>query len=1062
MDLRLTATVEGYRQVLVVKTPTAADNLERSPVRFTMHGTGVRVVSGPGGGVRAVDADGNATFSGPAGLMWDSTGDNETPATGKKTAKVAAGDGTEPAQEVGPDSVDGPDLDDKSAELPVRISDGSVSVVPDASLLQAASYPVYIDPPVGLSASKRTVVTSNGHHYWQFDNDYDEDNHRDRGRGVGRCSSQVTNGVGIMCASPAFTSRMFFSFSRSKLAGKIVQDATFRLTETWSFTCTPSWVNLYRTSGDISEATRWPGPSTVDLLGDRKVSHGRGSACDPDQPAAAVEFNDNPDESNENLTSTVANLAKGTWSTLTVMLRANDESDPNSWKRFKNDATLQVTYFPAPGVPTGVGVQATNDPKSVTCRDSAHAVTVADPTPPVSATVQTSVQPTSSESKGSLRAGFEVQAYDTTKKSWGKVWGQDVPGSGYAVDGTKESPQTSTLADGKSYRLHAQTVSHGSYGGKTQDPRSAFSGWCYFTVNSKAPKAPVIVPDAHGPYTECTANACAPGGGPGVKGAFTFQPDPADKDVTGYRWTLTGGKPHDVTGAAVTVSDVTPPIAGTLLLTVEAKDLPDRYGPPKVFSFKVETPSGPVGRWQFGETSGTSAADTAADGIRHPLTLATGSSFDTRARRGDTVGDHALAVDGKTGYAATSQPVVNTATSFTIAGWAYLTDTGRAQSIASQTDGAGTGFNLGYQPATGWVFDWHRAPAGQTAKIARSVAQVTATPAKVWTHIAGSYDATAKTVQLFVNGRPQGTPVPVAADLTPILTSGGLQIGRGGDTAAPGEYTGGLIDEVEVWNRALAADEIRLDAQLVGPDGTSATVLAGAWLADQGSGTSIADTSGYSRSAMTLNAGAALSEEGVVVLDGTAGYAGAAGPVVDESASFTVTARVRLDAAAIAQKPAGYLAQIAGQQSSGESSWGLWYRLDSVAAGVPQGRWFFGRTAIDGSSRVIGSGEAHSADTVDLSADPVVQVTGVYDALDDSLHLYVGEQEEIADDLPPTFPYVQRGSGELSIGRGRAGGTWGRYLPGQVGEVRMWAGAMTRKQIITQILDICTTDCDTE
>ncbi|HEX8348128.1 MAG TPA: LamG domain-containing protein, partial [Actinoplanes sp.] len=816
-------------------------------------------------------------------------------------------------------------------------------------------------------------------------------------------------------------------------------------------------------SSDISAGTRWPGPATADKMGDRLVSYGRGSACSPPQAAGTVEFNDNPGETDENLTSTVRKFAEGKWSRLTMMLRANDEGDPNSWKRFKNDATLQVTYFPAPGVPTGVGVQATNDSKSVTCRDSAHAVTVADPTPVVRATVQTAVQPKGSEGKGSLRASFELQAYDATSKKWSRVWSQDKPSSGYAVDGTAQSAPTSTLTDLTRYRLHVQTVSHGSYQGKSQDPRSTFSSWCYFTVNSDAPNEPTIVPAVSSPYTECTANACIPGGGPGVKGGFTFRPDTADRDVTGYRWMLSGaGKPREIAGSTATVPDVTPRLAGTMVLLVEAMDLPNRYGPPKYFAFNVATPAGSVGRWQFGEAGGTSAADTAADGIRHALGLSGGASFDARGRRGDTAGDHALALDGVNGYAATTEPVVNTAASFTVSAWAYLHTTGRAQSVVSQRDSNGNGFGLGYRPGMGWVFGWHQAVAGQPVKAVRSSTGDAALPAKVWTHLAGVYDAADKTIRLFVNGRPQGTPVPVPINLIPTLTTGGLQVGRGGESLAFTDYAVGMLDEVEVWGRALSADEIGTVAQLADNDRRPATALTGAWFAEQGSVTSIPDSSAYGRPPMTLAAGSALGDS-ALTLDGIAGYAGATGPVVDETGSFTVTTQVKLNAAELAKKPAGYLARVVGQQAAGETSWGIWYRQEAVIAGVPEGRWYFGRTALDASSRVRATESAYSVDVADLDNEPIVQVTGVYNASDDTLRLYIGENEQVPEEgTVPEFPYAQHGSGEMSIGRGRAGGLWVGYLPGEVGEVRIWAGAMTRHQILSQVLDICSVGCDAQ
>lgn len=81
---------------------------------------------------------------------------------------------------------------------------------------------------------------------------------------------------------------------------------------------------------------------------DRNVSAGRGSACDPDSPDAPIEFNDSPDESNENLTPTVRDFAAGKFDRLTLLIKANDETDTAAWKRFKNDAVLAVDFVGLP------------------------------------------------------------------------------------------------------------------------------------------------------------------------------------------------------------------------------------------------------------------------------------------------------------------------------------------------------------------------------------------------------------------------------------------------------------------------------------------------------------------------------------------------------------------------------------------------------------------------------------------------------------------------------------------------------------------------------------------
>ncbi|WP_435271814.1 hypothetical protein [Streptomyces parvulus] len=117
--------------------------------------------------------------------------------------------------------------------MPVQVDGDGVTVEPDLRLLlgEDTVYPVYIDPSVGLGVSERTVLSSDGDKFWQFNGDY----------GVGRCS---------------------------KLAGKYVLDATFRAYETWSFSCSVKWVDLERTN-NISEGTRWPGPTLLDQMGDR-------------------------------------------------------------------------------------------------------------------------------------------------------------------------------------------------------------------------------------------------------------------------------------------------------------------------------------------------------------------------------------------------------------------------------------------------------------------------------------------------------------------------------------------------------------------------------------------------------------------------------------------------------------------------------------------------------------------------------------------------------------------------------------------------------------------------
>ncbi|HET7208804.1 MAG TPA: LamG-like jellyroll fold domain-containing protein, partial [Terriglobales bacterium] len=80
---------------------------------------------------------------------------------------------------------------------------------------------------------------------------------------------------------------------------------------------------------------------------------------------------------------------------------------------------------------------------------------------------------------------------------------------------------------------------------------------------------------------------------------------------------------------------------------------------------------------------------------------------------------------------------------------------------------------------------------------------VSALPANTWTHLAATYDGA--TLRLYLNG------VQVAGrSISDSLTSSSNALQIGGD-AAFGQYFKGIIDEVRVYNRALATSEIQND-----------------------------------------------------------------------------------------------------------------------------------------------------------------------------------------------------------------------------------------------------------
>ncbi|MFF7369814.1 LamG domain-containing protein [Streptomyces tricolor] len=1068
VDLQLTATAESYREVLVVKTAEAAQNPALEQVRLAASGDGLTVVPGAGGGLRAIDDDGNAVFRGPAGQMWDSAGDG---GPGPQTQLTRAEDPVG-ADSQAQDDPSQPDEGDTTAVLPVKVDDGAVTVHPDLDLLRGKDtvYPVYIDPSVGLGVSERTKLSSDGDKFWMFDGD----------KGVGKCGTAD----GYYCGG-GYVDRMYFEFAPTKLAGKYVLDATFRARETWSFNCDPHWVDLVRTD-NISEGTRWPGPKQLDLMGDRNVAAGRGDLCSPDQPDAWIEFNDNPDETDENLKNTVRSFADGKISRLTMMLRAKDEGDPRAWKRFDDSAELQVVFAYKPGVPTSVGVIAEDGGTPRCYRSSSDPLPVTRTDPMVQAVVQTQVESHRGDEEGSLQAEFVVERGDDA--AWHQVWTGHRPDTGWDPDETAERLRTSNRADKGLYRYKTRTQSHWSYAGKSGDLWSPYSSWCYFKIDSSVPKAPRIT--AGTPYTACTANVCEGNGGPGIPGSFTFQPNTADidasghTDVTAYKYQLLTTRAKSVAGTTkVGVKDVTPPLAGTQVLSVQAKDVYDRWGTPAEFTFKVAPPPGAVGRWHFddaGPGSGaTLAKDTATEGTRHDVTLQTaGAGWSSLGRRGDA--DYALWLnDGsddtqRSGYAATTAPAVNTKDSFTVSSWVYLTDASQTHVVLSAPGTQASAFTLYYSAGyKKWVFNRVAADVKGNPVYLRAIADGGPPPLNAWTHLAavfdtkGDTDKTNDTIQLFVNGRPQGQPVvlnALSSAYQPWASTAGLQFGRSFVGGAWGENFRGRLDEVSVWQYALSPEQVAEDARLT-QDGVVANELVAYWDAASSTGTQVKELSPYPAPALALSStGAVLDEDNnALVLDGTSGYASATGPVTDETGSFTVSAHVRLDADKLAAKPVGYQAQVAGQAVGGESSWALWV----VKPAADTYQWKFTRTAVGADGKVSQSAQVAAGDLAELNAG--VDVTGVYDAQEtwqwtdpaDSsrtedrmgrLHLYVGGLEQSGDDASG-FSAVQQGSGTLSAGRGTAVGSTGHYLPGSLESLRLWTGAMTSEQIQSQVLD---------
>ncbi len=1057
VDLQLTALSSGYTSVFVVKNAEAAKAPELATIRMAVSGSGLDIAPTANGGFVARDGDGAPVFESPAGRMWDSAGDSPAAARGVgpqlTRADASVEDEPEPADVPLPDAhgepapSEAPGSGDSSAQLQLAVTDTALEIRPDPALLHGEDtvFPLYIDPPTkGITLGDWTALSSDGDKFWEFKGD----------KGVGRCS----NYAGYLCSNSPYTQRMYFEYPLSSIHGKKVLDATMEVYQEWTFTCDPHWYDLNRVDKGISSSTTWSSrPTAVDLMGDRYVAYGRGGLCSPSQPANWVRFSDNTgEETNENLTTTLASYAANKQSQITFALTAHDESDAAAWARFRNDAKLSVTYISYPSQPSPYGVQQGTTGR--VCNTATLPFATSDTTPKMLATVQ-SVD----GSNAQLRALFEVWKADGSSRAWSAA----SPSTAWVADNAARDATSSTLAAQTDYRMRVKTQAYYKTDrGATGVLDSAWSSWCYFRVDTDSPPAPVVS-SSDGLYKPAETDPAA--GGVGTAGKFTFTPADTNpstagiqSDVVGYKWKLNSGAvsaPISVAKGAATTVTITPNQAGENTIQVWGYDAAGHSSLTGYYSFLVKGAEKPSGTWHLDNTLTDSTTAT-----QHPLT-STGTAWDARARSGTG----AVKLNGTSAYLATSGAVLDTTKSFTVSAWARLEKKDVNYTVLSQAGTNASGFQLYYSSySNAWIFNRHQTDVVDPV-ITRSYG--TKPPVlNAWTHLAGVYNAAAHTIQLYVNGAPQGEPVPFT--VTPWKASGSLQVGRLWYQTKGTENFAGTIDEVQVWSRALADSEVAHDAALEDEDlgdgtaGDPVPALVAKWDATDmasATGTTVRDTSGFGRN-LTLN-GAALTQfttgdpdigeevttTQTMTLNGTSAYATATGPVVDDSGSFTATAWVTLDPAKLADTTKAYAVQVLGQSGASQSSWGVWYEQP---AGSTQGKWTFGRPDKDGTGAAWTQSSSNAVATAQLGVP--VMLTVVYDAQaapdpDDTsklgaLRLHV-DSARMGDDEGVPFSAPWQGTGAFEIGRAKINGAAARYFPGRIDSVRVWAGATSTDMI---------------
>ncbi|WP_238010151.1 hypothetical protein KZZ52_05455 [Dactylosporangium sp. AC04546] len=442
VDLRVVAGVDGFAEHVVVRNRAAARQASVRQLRLGLIGEGLTIQRDPSGGMRAVDEAGSVVFAAGTPLMWDSSD------VTARNRLLQAGR----VNEAG-------DVVPRTRPVQLAVDGGDLVLTPDTAMLDddAVEYPVVIDP---------TVVGARNH-WTELSKSSPDQSYYDAPNGT-FSSTDGTNGlarVGLSdWQSPVFTMRPVFELDTSGFMGKgKVTSATFTLAQRWSgVTCSqgPGAVGLFWTP-PITASTTWN-------TGWNASGTGWGSQIGTTSAAYRSDMTGScgPNDVSFDITAWASTIGLGCCTAVTLGLKALDETNHNTWKRYLNDATnspkLSVTYNATPTVTARATVPAS------ACVTGSGRPTIGSVVPRLSATA-------SDTENDPMSAVFEWWAVGGTAQ----IGSATVSGVTSGATASTQVP-TGQLAGGGAYQWRV-TVSDGS--------TSVTSPWCEFATAVVDPQA---------------------------------------------------------------------------------------------------------------------------------------------------------------------------------------------------------------------------------------------------------------------------------------------------------------------------------------------------------------------------------------------------------------------------------------------------------------------------------------------------------------------------------------------------------------------------------------------
>lgn len=520
VDLQLKAEVEGFSQLLVVKTAQAAKNPELAALKFKFTTVGLTVsTDADTGSVLAVDPAGQTVFTSPSPTMWDSTTASSGTAPLKALGAAAPAAAPAAAEEPAPADAFEPPPGSKDAAMPTTVTGDTLEIQPDQALLNGADtqYPVFIDPSWDWGKKQNWTRVYKHYPRTSFWNTKDP----------------IRVGYEAETGGSDRISRSFVQLDTAPVMGAVVKKATFRIKNTWSWSCQDRPVQLWQT-GDISQKTNWsnqPGKIGSQPLATVNDSKGWSKDC----AAGNLEFDVT------NLIKTRAKPSSGKpKASVTLGLYASNEADTFGWKKFDaKTAVLELHYNNPPKRPEDLGTSPRTD-----CTTGG-----------VIGNTRVSLYATTDDKDaGNLYAEFRLYKPGVT-----------TPFKTMKLPALKNRVTTWAVPD--------VDVPTGDYNWNVvaydqDNAPSPISRTCKFTVDRTRPGKPPVIsstvfPNGEAGWPATTGRARTPG-------AFTFSPNTVT-DVVGYHY-WSDSDPEVQEAAPGTKVNVTPP----------------SYGPHFVYAYSVD------------------------------------------------------------------------------------------------------------------------------------------------------------------------------------------------------------------------------------------------------------------------------------------------------------------------------------------------------------------------------------------------------------------------------------------------------------------------------------------